>query len=144
MRIRTRRTGTAAVELALVAPVLCLAILGMIEIGRAVQVQAALTNAVREGCRGYADNTATLPSGYQTGTPEYAQYLVADSLNNANIGIPTASLTVTATATPITVSGISMTEATVTATLPYSAVSYFPAFIMTGNLQATVTMKKAS
>ena len=143
MRIRTKRAGIAAVEFALVAPLLCVAILGMIEIGRALQVQMALTNAVREGCRGFADSTATLSSGYQTGTAAYAQYLVTDSLSNANIGINTGNVTVTAVATPITVSGISMTEARVTATLPYSSVSYFPAFIMTGNLSATVTMKKS-
>jgi hypothetical protein len=115
----------------------------MIEIGRALQVQTALTNAVREGCRGFADSTATLSSGYQTGTSAYAEYLVTDSLSSANIGVNTGNVTVTAVATPITVSGISMTEARVTATLPYSSVSYFPAFIMTGNLSATVTMKKS-
>ena len=143
MRIRTKRAGIAAVEFALVAPLLCLTILGMIEIGRALQVQTALTNAVREGCRGFADSTATLSSGYQTGTAAYARYLVTDSLSSANIGINTGNVTVTAVATPITVSGISMTEARVTGTLPYSSVSYFPAFIMTGNLSATVTMKKS-
>jgi len=144
MQTRTKRRGIAAVELALVAPVLCVAILGMIEIGRAMQVQEALVNAVREGCRGFADNTATLSSGYQTGTPAYAEYLVADSLSHANIGINIAHVTVTTETTPITVGGISMTEAKVTATLPYSSVSYFPPFIMAGaNLSATVTMKKS-
>ena len=144
MRIRTKQKGTAAVEFALVAPLLCLAILGMIEIGRAIQVQAALTNAVREGCRGFADSTATLTSGYQTGTATYAEYLVADSLSNANIGINTGHVTITAVATPVTVSGIAMTQATVTATMPYSSISYFPAFILAGkHLSATVTMKKS-
>jgi Flp pilus assembly protein TadG len=143
MRMRTRHKGVAAVELALIAPILCLAILGTMEIGRAIQVQAALTNAVREGCRGFSDSTATLASGYQVGSAAYAQYLVTDSLTSANIGITTSRVTVTATATAVTVSGIAMTQATVTATLPYSSVSYFPAFIMTGNLSATVTMKKS-
>ena len=102
--------------------------MGTVEIGRAIQVQIALTNAVREGCRGFADNTATLPSGYQTGTSAYAQYLVTDSLTQANIGIDTEG-DGNRGATPITVSGISMTQATVTATLPYSLVSYFPGLL---------------
>ena len=54
---------------------------------------------MREGCRGYADNTATLSNGYTVGTAAYAQYLVNDSLTNANIGIDTSKVTVTATTT---------------------------------------------
>ena len=143
MRLRSKRQGIAAVEFALVAPVLCSLILGMIEVGRALEVQMALTNAVREGCRGFADNTATVPSGYQTGTSAYAQYLVIDSLNNANLGINTSQVTVTAVATPFTVNGVSMNQATVTATLPYSSVAWFPAFILKNNLTASITMKKS-
>ena len=66
--MRTDRKGTAAVEFALVAPLLCVMILGMLEIGRALQVQQALTNAVREGCRGYCDNTTTVTFNGQTYT----------------------------------------------------------------------------
>jgi Flp pilus assembly protein TadG len=49
------RRGTAAIEFALVAPVFFLLVFGLIELGRMVMVQQALTNAAREGCR-----TATL------------------------------------------------------------------------------------
>ena len=143
--MRANRAGTAAVEFALVAPVLCLIMLGMLEIGRAVQVQMELTNAVREGCRGYADSTVTLTSGYQTGTSTYAQYLVTDSLSNAGCGIDTSKVTVTTSTSQITVAGATLTQVSVTATLPYSSIAYFPAFIMTGkNLTATLTMKKSS
>jgi Flp pilus assembly protein TadG len=146
MRIRAKPRGVAAVELAIIAPVLFLAMLGMIEMGRAMQVQTALTNAVREGCRGFADSTATVTVGtqtYQTGTAAYAQYLVNDSLVNANIGISSGAATVTAVATSVTAGNIAMTKATVTATLPYSAVSYFPAFFLKGSLTATVSMQKS-
>ena len=144
MRIRTDRKAVAAVEFALVAPVLCLVFMGMLEMGRALNVQIALTNAVREGCRGFADNGGALSSGYTPGTSAYAQYLVTDSLNNSSLHINTASLNVTSSTTSITVSGLTATQVTVTATLPYSAVSYFPAFIMNGrNLKATITMKKS-
>ena len=143
MRLQAERQGVAAVEFALVAPVLCVTFLGMIEVGRAIQVQQALCNAVREGCRGFADNSCTLSSGYTVGTSTYAQYLVTDSLNNTNMNINTANLSVTATTSTVTVSGVTMTLATVTATLPYSAVAYLPGFIINRNLTATVTMKKS-
>ena len=110
MGMRTNRKGTAAVEFALVAPLLCIMILGMLEMGRALQVQQALTNAVREGCRGYCDNPTTVQLGgqgpsYTTNTPAYAIALVQYSLENANVGITTSnigSVTVTAsTSTPV-------------------------------------------
>ena len=49
-RSRMRR-GVAAVEFAVVAPVLFLTIFGMIEMGRMVMVKQAVVNAAREGCR---------------------------------------------------------------------------------------------
>jgi len=45
------RSGVAAVEFAIVAPVFFLLALGLIEAGRMVMLQHALTNAAREGCR---------------------------------------------------------------------------------------------
>ncbi len=148
MGMRTDRKGAAAVEFALVAPVLCGMILGMIEVGRAIQVQQVLVNAVREGCRAYCDNTATVTLNGQTytgGTSAYAIALVQYSLENANVGITTSNInnvTVTASApTTITLSGISLQSATVTATLPYSLVAYSPPFIMgSRNLTASITM----
>jgi Flp pilus assembly protein TadG len=143
MHIRTSRRGTAAVEFALVAPVLVIIVLGAVEVGRALQVQMALTNAVREGCRGYCENTATLPNGYTTGTTAYAQFLVADCLSKSDLHINTANLTTTATTTSVTVGTVTMTKGTVTAALPYSAVAYFPGFIMSSRtLTASISMRK--
>lgn len=52
--------GAAAVELALVLPVLLLLVLGVIDFGRALQQQMLLTEAVREGARvGALNGTAT-------------------------------------------------------------------------------------
>lgn len=144
MRTRSDRKATAAVEFALVAPMLCGILLGTLEIGRALQVEAALTNAVREGCRGYAASSASLASGYTAGTAAYVQYLVTDSLSKANLNINTANVTVTAAQSSVTVSGLALTQVTVTATLPYSSISYFPPFILKGNLTATVGMNKSS
>jgi Flp pilus assembly protein TadG len=52
-RARTgqQRRGVAAVELAFIAPVLLTLLMGLWEVGRLVEVQQILTNAVREGGR---------------------------------------------------------------------------------------------
>lgn len=51
--LRSER-GAAAVELALVLPVLLVLVLGIVEFGRAFQVQATLAAAAREGARVFA------------------------------------------------------------------------------------------
>jgi Flp pilus assembly protein TadG len=56
---KTRDRGTAAVEFALVLPVLLLIVFGIIDFGRALNAQITLTGAAREGARlvalGYPD-----------------------------------------------------------------------------------------
>lgn len=49
--------GAAAVEFALLVPILIMIIFGIMEFGRAYNVQVALTNAAREGARSLAINT---------------------------------------------------------------------------------------
>jgi Flp pilus assembly protein TadG len=46
-----KRRGAAAVEFAVVAPVLIMLVFGMIEFGRAIMVQQVIVNASREGAR---------------------------------------------------------------------------------------------
>lgn len=48
---RQKRTGAAAVEFAVVAPVMFMVVMGMFELGRAMSIQQVLTNAAREGAR---------------------------------------------------------------------------------------------
>ena len=48
--------GAVAVEFALLAPALIMILLGIMEFGRAYNVQASLTNAAREGARSMAIN----------------------------------------------------------------------------------------
>jgi len=48
---RTRRFGTATVEMAIVSPFIFLIVFGSIEFARMMMVRQALTNAAREGCR---------------------------------------------------------------------------------------------
>jgi Flp pilus assembly protein TadG len=53
---KTRERGAVAVEFALLAPILVMLVLGIMEFGRAYNVQTTLTNAAREGVRHMAIN----------------------------------------------------------------------------------------
>jgi Flp pilus assembly protein TadG len=72
MRRRTARTaprdhGAAAVEFALLLPLLLLLLFGLIDFGRALNAQITLTQAAREGARldALGQPTATVVSGTQ-------------------------------------------------------------------------------
>jgi Flp pilus assembly protein TadG len=56
---RKKRRGAAAVEFAVVSPLLLLLILGLLEFGRMVMVQQVITNASREGARHAITRRAT-------------------------------------------------------------------------------------
>lgn len=53
-----RERGAVAVEFALLAPVLIMLLLGIMEFGRAYNVQMSLTNAARESVRSMAISTS--------------------------------------------------------------------------------------
>jgi Flp pilus assembly protein TadG len=57
--------GSAAVELALVLPVLLLLVFGLIDFGRALNAQITLTQAAREGARLAALGQPSVPSRTQ-------------------------------------------------------------------------------
>jgi Flp pilus assembly protein TadG len=58
--VRRSERGAAAVEFALILPVLLVLVLGIVEFGHAFQVQAQLSSAARDGARSAAlGNTAT-------------------------------------------------------------------------------------
>jgi Flp pilus assembly protein TadG len=104
MQKRTNERGAAAVELALVLPILVTLLFGIIECGRYYNAKVTLTHAAREGAR-------TLALG---GTPGDAQARVvatAGGLSGVSVSAPTAC--------PTTVSA-SPPDATVTATVPFS------------------------
>jgi Flp pilus assembly protein TadG len=78
MRLKRRSddSGAAAVEFALILPVLVLMILGMLEFSRAYNVQISLSNAAREGARVMAIYNST-------GTARTAAVAAAPGLNPA-------------------------------------------------------------
>ena len=139
-----RRRGVAAVEMAIVLPILILALVGIIEFGRAVMVQQIITNAAREGARrGVTPGVTTefirtryvIPYVSRTlygGTGQYPQ----------NIGTSTVVVTV---ATEPSGSGLPTRREriTVRVTVPYDQVSYGMRIFMGGRtLSAQVTMRR--
>ena len=97
-------SGAAAVELALLVPVLLLILFGIIDFGRAFNTQIALTQASREGVRGLALGTTSDP----TAVVQAAAYPVTG---------------VTVTFTPCPANPLSTSYATVTATNQFSYVT---------------------
>lgn len=75
-----RERGAAAVEMAIVLPLLLLVLGGVIEFGRALFIQNMATNAAREGARMRA-------LGYTTGD-------ATARVNDAMIGMATTSFTI--------------------------------------------------
>ena len=83
-----RERGAVAVEFALLAPVLILLLLGIMEFGRAYNVQISLTNAAREGVRVMAI----------TNDPEAARSAVRNALGTLEPVLPNEKIDFTASA----------------------------------------------
>jgi Flp pilus assembly protein TadG len=79
---RTTRSGVAAVEFALVAPIFFLLVFGLIEFGRMMMVQQALTNGAREGSRVAVMPNTKNGADVEAAIRDYLQSVMA----NANTG----------------------------------------------------------
>ena len=84
MKRRTQRKGAAAVEFAVIAPVMFLVVFGMFELGRAMSIQQVLTNAAREGAR-----EAILPGSTEDSVDEIVDNYVA-GLNIGSVDTATS------------------------------------------------------
>jgi Flp pilus assembly protein TadG len=128
--VRARR-GVAAVEFALVAPVLLLFVLGIIEFGRLMMVEEVLTNAAREGCRRAVMANAT---------ENDVRTVVNNYLSNSGISggsmAPIPGLATAKAGDPITV----------TVSVPFDNVSWLPVarWLQGKTLSASVVMRKES
>jgi Flp pilus assembly protein TadG len=128
---RPARAGAAAVEFAVVVPVLILIVFGMIEFSRVMMVEQILTNAAREGARkGSLPGTTT--SDVTTAVSNYM----------TNSGLSGQTTTVSpdpSTANP----GDAIT---VTVSIPFNNVSWLPVPMFLGGktLSASVVMAKES
>jgi Flp pilus assembly protein TadG len=132
-----RRSGTAAVEMAFVAPILFALIFGSIDFGRAMMVANLLTNTCREGAR-----LATLPgTAYSDVTTQINSQLTAQ-------GISQTGMTTTVALNGTTVTDLSTAKTgdsiKVSLTLPYDNVSYMPTswFMKGKNLGGQAVMVK--
>jgi Flp pilus assembly protein TadG len=87
---RTReRTGAAAVEFAIVLPLLVFLLLGIWEVGRMVEAQQLLTNAAREGARAASTGARSLSEVEQI----VERYLSAGGLNTTGLTVRVHNLT---------------------------------------------------
>ena len=107
------RRGAVLIEFAFIAPIFFLMVLGLIEFGRAMMVQAQLTAAAKAGAR------AGSFDGSQTSD-------VSTAVNNylSSAGISGASTTCSPSPPSSANPGQNVT---VTVTIPYSSVSWLPA-----------------
>jgi Flp pilus assembly protein TadG len=101
VRNRQDDRGAAAVEFALVAPLLLLMVLGIAEFGRAFHIQASLSQAAREGVRVMAlqNNPAGAVAATQAAAPTLTLTNITVSPSNcvASGLTPAATATVTVT-----------------------------------------------
>ena len=81
------RSGVAAVEFALVAPVFFLLVFGLIELGRMLMVQQSLTNAAREGCRTAVMATTINSSDVDTAVRNYLQSVTSQASDPGQVRV---------------------------------------------------------
>jgi len=144
-RFTRHRFGAAAVEAAIILPLLLTFLVGLWEVGRMVWVATVLTNAAREGGRVAA-------GGVYAGNPvtvAIVQQQVKDYLTTA--GFPSAAVT-GATVTLTNMSSNSWTDPSdawpldhfrVTVTIPsgnaYSSLQFSPVSTITGTTSLTIS-----
>jgi Flp pilus assembly protein TadG len=99
------RNGVAAVEFALVAPIFFLLVFGLIEFGRMMMVQQALTNAAREGSRVAILSTTKNGAAVEARMRDYLQSVLANAASGevritvpGNLGTVTSGATLTVSA----------------------------------------------
>jgi Flp pilus assembly protein TadG len=139
---RRKRRGVAAVEFAIVAPLLFVLVLGLIEFGRVMMVQEILVNAAREGAR-----TGTLPGSAVADVESTVNnYLDSSSIPHAYATIAVYDNGVQQASGGTTPIGVAGDQIQVTITVPFNSVSWLatPLFMGGKTLGATVVMRKES
>jgi Flp pilus assembly protein TadG len=112
------RRGATVIEFVLVAFVFFLLIFGLIETGRMVMIQQALTNAAREGCRAAGLASSIDTARVESAVRDYLQSVVGSSASNASV----VRVTLPSTLTNIP----SGTELSVAVELNYRDASWLP------------------
>ena len=105
MRGRNAERGSAAVEFALILPVLVVLVFGIAEFGRIYHVQTTVSGAAREGVRSMAltGNPSTARSAAKTAastlSPALSDSQISITLSSGSACTSTATTNVTATMT---------------------------------------------
>jgi Flp pilus assembly protein TadG len=107
-----RQGGAAAVEFAIILPILLLCVLGLIEFGRAIWTQATLDYAVQAAARCAAVDPLTCGTAAQT--QQYA------TTRAPGLSLPAAVFTLTTAACGAQVTASLAFDFLVSALLPYS------------------------
>jgi Flp pilus assembly protein TadG len=128
------RRATACVECALILPVLVIFVLGLLEMGRYIEVRQILTSAAEEGARQASAGQIT-----------NAQVVTVVTGCVAAAGLPTQNLAVTVS--NLTHPGVDVSQATcldnlqVTVTIPFSNVRWCSSLLVTNaNSQVDATV----
>lgn len=130
--------GVSAVEFALIAPVLLLILVGILDIGRAVNAYVTVSNAAREGTRYLAVHPTAAPSA------------IASTVHQRVVPLDPAQVTVTASyfngssfqawpAIPTPNPSPSYTPVRVTVSYPWSAATFIGMFFPGGGATFFVT-----
>lgn len=131
------RGGAAAVEFALIAPILAVLITGMMETGRAFMVKEVLGGAARRACQ-----VATLPSGTNSKVTTAVNNILTD--NNINTGAATISVLVNGTSGDVK-NAKANDKISITVSVPASAVAWTKAYLFVSaglQLSETVVMMR--
>ena len=115
---RSHRRGNAAVEFALVAPLLILLLLGLWEVGRLVEVQQTVNMAAREGGRQASTGQKDVSGVQQTVT----NYLTRAGINTQGITVTVTNMTNNSRSDPTTAN--QMDRFRITVTLPFNNVRW--------------------
>jgi Flp pilus assembly protein TadG len=86
------RSGVAAVEFAIIMPLLALLIIGLWEVGRMVEVQQYLVNSVREGARQASTGVKTTAQVKQV-VVDYLKQKGLSSVTTSNVTVTSVSNT---------------------------------------------------
>ena len=132
-RLRNRRSGAAAVEFAIVLPVLVTILLGATDFGRFAYSAIAVANAARAGAAFGSMNSSSAYSAWQTGV----QNAVTDEMSNSSF-LNTANVTIVVSTTTES-TGLSRVSAQVT--YPFTTIVNWSFIPSSFNLQHTCVMR---
>lgn len=137
------RTGAAAVEAAIVLPVIALILLGSIDVGQSIYVAQVVNEASREGAR--------QATRYDTKSEDVVRTTVREFVRGSFSGASDAALSVnfsTSTGNPIQSGDLSKVTSgspiTVQVVLDYDSVRWTPGFIGLGGrtIETTTIMRR--